>query len=196
VAAGALQYRRETGASCHIDASMYEICVQQMRPFLAEAAAGGHPRRRGNADRAILSQDVYPALGEDRWVAISLADEEERRRLEAITGPDVAAWTSVREDHAIMAELQSAGIAAAVVQDAEDMIERDPQLAGRSALVELDHPILGPFGHIATPVTFSRDVPAPFRAPGIGEHRRAIAVDLCGLSEDRHAELEREGVYK
>ena len=28
--AAALQYRRETGCGAHIDASMYEICVQQM----------------------------------------------------------------------------------------------------------------------------------------------------------------------
>jgi crotonobetainyl-CoA:carnitine CoA-transferase CaiB-like acyl-CoA transferase len=194
--AAALQHRRETGRSCHIDASMYEICVQQMRPFLAEAAAGGRPQRRGNADPSVLSQDVYPARGDDRWIAISVANEDERSRLEAITGPDLAAWTSAREDHAIMAELQVAGIAAAVVQDPEDMIEHDPHLAGRGALVELDHPILGPFGHIATPMTFSRDVPAPFRAPGIGEHRHAIATGLCGLSEERHAELECEGVYK
>jgi crotonobetainyl-CoA:carnitine CoA-transferase CaiB-like acyl-CoA transferase len=82
------------------------------------------------------------------------------------------------------------------VQDPEDMIERDPQLAGRGALVDLDHPILGPFGHIATPILFSRDVPAPFRAPAMGEHRHGIATDLCGLSEERHAELEREGVYQ
>jgi crotonobetainyl-CoA:carnitine CoA-transferase CaiB-like acyl-CoA transferase len=31
----ALQHRRETGRGCHIDASMYEICVQQMRDTLA-----------------------------------------------------------------------------------------------------------------------------------------------------------------
>src|SRR5690606_30593113 len=82
--AAALQRRRETGHGCHIDASMYEICVQQMRDFLAEAMQGGRPRRLGNADPAVFFQDVFPAAGEDRWVAISVFSEAERARLLAI----------------------------------------------------------------------------------------------------------------
>jgi crotonobetainyl-CoA:carnitine CoA-transferase CaiB-like acyl-CoA transferase len=122
--------------------------------------------------------------------------EQDRARLAAIAGTDIAAWTSVREDRAIAAELQAAGIACGVVQDCQDMIDADPQLARRGALVTLDHPLLGPFGHIATPILFSRDRPAPFRAPRMGEHVHAIARDLCGLSEARIAELEAAGVFQ
>ena len=194
--AAALQHRRETGRGAHIDASMYEICVQQMRDTLAAARRGERPQRSGNADPGVLLQDVFPALGDDRWVAISLFDEADRTRLHAITGPDVTAWTAQREDHAIASALQAAGIACGVVQDCEDMIDRDPQLNGRGALVTLDHPILGPFGHIATPISFSRDSFAPFRAPGMGEHAHAIARDLCGLTNARIAELEAAGVFQ
>ncbi|BBD99451.1 CoA transferase [Sphingobium amiense] len=194
--AAALQSRRETGRGCHIDASMYEICVQQMRDTLAAARRGERPRRMGNADPGIFFQDVFPAAGEDRWVAISLSGRDDRARLEAITGPDIAAWTAAREDHAIAAELQAAGIACGVVQDSEDMIDRDPQLAGRGALVTLDHPILGPFGHIATPIRFSHDAFQPFRAPRMGEHVQEIARDLCGLSDSRIATLAAAGVFE
>ena len=193
--AAALQHRRETGQGCHIDASMYEICVQQMRASLAAARRGERPQRSGNADAAVLMQDVFPALGDDRWVAISLFAEEERTKLTAITGPDIAAWTAARADHAIAAQLQAAGIACGVVQDCEDMIEHDPQLAARGALVTLPHPLLGPFGHIATPIRFSRDAFQPYRAPGMGEHAAEIARSLCGLSEARIAELEAAGVF-
>ncbi|WP_328278515.1 CaiB/BaiF CoA-transferase family protein [Sphingobium sp.] len=194
--AAALQHRRETGRGCHIDASMYEICVQQMRDPLAAARRGERPRRMGNADPGIFFQDVFPAAGADRWVAISLFGQEDRARLEAVTGPDIAAWTAAREDHAIATELQAAGIACGVVQDSEDMIERDPQLAGRGALVTLDHPLLGPFGHIATPIVFSRDAFQPYRAPRMGEHVREVARDLCGLSDARIAELDAAGVFE
>lgn len=194
--AAALQYRRETGRGCHIDAAMYEICVQQMRHSLAWAKAGERPQRAGNADRAVLFQDVFPAAGDDRWVAISLIDAADKARLEAISGPDIAAWTATRVDHDIAAELQAAGIACGVVQDAQDMIDGDPQLAQRGALVTLDHPLLGPFGHIATPFTLSRDRFEPFRAPGMGEHCTEIARTLCGLSDARIAELEASGVFQ
>jgi crotonobetainyl-CoA:carnitine CoA-transferase CaiB-like acyl-CoA transferase len=194
--AAALQHRRETGRGCHIDASMYEICVQQMRDTLIAARRGEHPQRMGNADPRVFFQDVFPAAGEDRWVAISLFGPEDRARLEAITGTDVAAWTAARSDHAIVAQLQAHGIACGVVQDSEDMIDNDPQLAGRGALVTLDHPLLGPFGHIATPLRFSRDAFRPFRAPGMGEHAHAIARDLCGLTDARIAELDAAGVFE
>lgn len=194
--AGALQHRRETGRGCHIDASMYEICVQQMRDYLAQAKRGERPQRMGNADPRVFWQDVLPAAGEDRWVAISCPTEDDHARLLALTGPDIAAWTAMREDHAIAAELQAHGIACGVVQDCEDMIERDAQLIGRGALVTLDHPLLGPFGHIATPMRFSRDAFQPFRAPGMGEHVHEIARDLCGLSDERIAQLEQAGVFQ
>jgi crotonobetainyl-CoA:carnitine CoA-transferase CaiB-like acyl-CoA transferase len=194
--AAALQARRATGRGCHVDASMYEICVQQMRPYLATAKSGGRPQRAGNADPGAHFQDVFPAAGDDRWVAITVPDEAELARLKALTGDDIAAWTAGREDHAIVAELQAAGFAAGVVQDCCDMIERDPQLAERGALVTLDHPLLGPFGHIATPIRFSRDVPAPYRAPRMGEHGREVAATICGLSAERIDQLQAMGVFE
>lgn len=195
-AAAALQARRESGRGCHIDASMYEICVQQMRPYLAAAKAGERPQRAGNADPAVFYQDVFPAAGDDRWVAISLFDEAELRRLTALTGAEIAAWTATREDHEIVAALQAIGLAAGVVQDCEDMIERDPQLATRGALTELDHPLLGSFGHIATPIRFSRDVPSPYRAPRMGEHGRDVASTICALDPSRIDQLESTGVFE
>lgn len=191
----ALEHRRLTGRGCHIDASMYEICVQQMRDSLAAAKAGERPQRMGNGDANVCYQDIFPAKGEDRWVAISLFGQADRAKLEAVTDPDIAAWTNAREDHEAVAELQAAGVAAGVVQDCEDMIENDPQLIGRGALVTLDHPHLGPFGHIATPIQFSRDGFAPYRAPGMGEHNREIAA-LAGIDDARFAELDALGVFK
>ena len=95
-----------------------------------------------------------------------------------------------------MAELQSAGIAAGVVQDIEDLLERDPQIAARSAMISLDHAVLGRFGHVRTPINFSASTVAPFRAPSIGEHSADIARELCGLSEARIDELQKLGVFK
>ncbi|MCL6249703.1 CoA transferase [Altererythrobacter sp. KTW20L] len=193
--AAALQYRRETGRGCHIDASMYEICVQQMRDYLALAKSGERPLRSGNADPAVWFQDVFPAAGDDRWVAISLADADQRAALEAITGPDIAAWTSTREDKAIAEQLQAAGIAAGALQDCADLMENDPQIAAREALVMLEHQVLGPFGHMATPMRFSHDTLAPFRAPGMGEHSFQVARRICDLSQDEVERLDGEGVF-
>ena len=194
--AAALQHRRNTGQGCHIDASMYEICVQQMRDYLAAARRGERPQRAGNSDARVFWQDVLPAAGDDRWVAISLASAEEQARLRAITGPDLALWCATKNDLAIAEQLQAAGIAAGALQDCEDLLERDPQLATRDALAQLSHAVLGEFAHLITPIRFSRDSFVPFRAPSMGEHSHEIARDLSGLSNARIAELEAAGVFR
>ena len=196
IAAG-LAHRKSSGHGCHIDASMYEICVQQMRAAIEAAQQGEAPQRRGNADPAVHHQDVYPAKGEDRWVAITLFTADDAARVAKLCdGQPLAEWTRTREDHALVAELQQAGIAAGVLQDIEDLLERDPTLSSRGALVPLPHPRLGPFGHVRTPISFSGDKVAPYRAPGMGEHNEEIVCDVAGLSRERLAGLVEAGVMK
>jgi crotonobetainyl-CoA:carnitine CoA-transferase CaiB-like acyl-CoA transferase len=193
----ALAHRRAHGRGCHIDASMYEICVQQMAAAIAAAQRGAPLSRMGNADPSVLHQDVYPARGDDRWVAISVFDAAEQARLVTLTdGRPLAEWTREHDDHALVAALQSQGIAAGVVQDIEDLIEKDMPLRARGALIELPHPMLGAFGHVRTPIGFSRDRVAPFKAPAIGEHNREVVVGIAGVSAERYAELEAQGVMK
>lgn len=195
--AAALQQRRATGQGVHIDASMYEICVQQTRDALLEVQRGGEPCRRGNDDPAWHRQGVYPTAGTDRWIAVSLAEAAQWQQLCALAGgEDIAAWTSTQDDHALMAHLQGLGIAAGVVQDIEDLMERDPDLQARGALMDIEHACLGRFGHVRSPVGFSADVLQPFRAPGLGEHSLDIATTVAGLAPDRAAQLQAEGVFK
>ena len=198
VAAGlaVLEDCRRTNRGAHIDASMYEVCVQQMRDAIVRAQSAEAPRRAGNADPNVAHQDVYPAAGEDRWVAISCRTEEEVGILQSLAGgEEIAAWTS-RMDAAETAErLQAAGVEAAPVQDIEDLVENDPSIHERKALVELRHPLLGPFGHVRTPMTFLRARPQPFRAPSIGEHSAAVARDIAGLSQDVIDSLQNEGLF-
>jgi crotonobetainyl-CoA:carnitine CoA-transferase CaiB-like acyl-CoA transferase len=92
--------------------------------------------------------------------------------------------------------LREAGIAAGVVQDIADLIERDLALQARGALVELPHPKLGAFGHMRTPISFSADTITPFRAPALGEHNREVALQVAGLSVDRYEALQSSGVFQ
>ena len=117
---------------------MYEICVQQMRAAIVAAQQGTAPQRLGNADPGVLQQDVYPARGEDRWVAISVFDA-------AQTGTSgcswpaarpLADWTREQDDRELVDRLQAAGIAAGVLQDIEDLMEHDAALRARGALVD------------------------------------------------------------
>jgi crotonobetainyl-CoA:carnitine CoA-transferase CaiB-like acyl-CoA transferase len=199
----ALEHRHAHQRGCHIDASMYELCVQQMgEAFLPGAAAS----RRGNADPDVFHQGVYATRDADRWVAITFHTQSQWQtfaRSESVADSDVAAraaalatWCAARADGEIVEYLQSLEIAAGAVQDVSDLLERDPQIRARASLVPLQHPLLGEFGHMRTPIDFSRSRGAPFRAPGMGEHNQRVAREICGLSQARFEELESLGVFK
>ena len=195
--AAALQHRRQTGQGCHIDASMYEICVQQMLPALLEGQSGSTPQRMGNADPAVFHQDVYAVAGEDRWIAISAVTQAQYQQLCGFAGgTDIGGWTATQDGQQLADLLQSQGIAAGVVQDIEDLMEHDPGVQARGALVPIEHARLGVFGHVRSPMTFSADVIAPFRPPNMGEHSQLIAQQLSGLDGSRIEALSASGVFK
>jgi crotonobetainyl-CoA:carnitine CoA-transferase CaiB-like acyl-CoA transferase len=189
--------RLRGGRGCHIDASMYEICVQQMAAAVDAAQRGPGPERAGNTDPGVRMQDVYPARGDDRWVAISVFDDSDLARLQRLAGNrPIGEWTAGQDEVELVTLLQREGIAAGVVQDIEDLIERDETLRARGALIDLPHPKLGNFGHVRTPVSFSRSAVTPYRAPALGEHTQEIALTVAGLSAERFAELDADGVLK
>lgn len=192
----AVEQCRRSGVGAHIDAAMYEICVQQMYSAIVTACAGGSTLRTGNEDCRVFWQGVLPSLGVDRWVAITVADEREWARLLALAGgSDLGSWTSTLPDHSVVQLLQEHGIAAGVVQDIEDLFEKDPGILTRQALVVLEHARLGAFGHVRTPIDFSRDANIPFRAPGLGEHSAEVAREVAGIAPERLEALRRLGVF-
>ena len=155
----------------------------------------------GNAQRDVAFQGVFPTRGEDRWIAISWPDAAAVARLtEAAGGPPddagIAAWTADQDGYELMARLQAGGVAAGVVQDAADLVDRDPQLAAREFLVSADNPVLGAFAHQAQPYKLSRTPARITTAPGLGQHNETICRELCGLSAEAYAALAQEGLFE
>jgi crotonobetainyl-CoA:carnitine CoA-transferase CaiB-like acyl-CoA transferase len=206
-AIAALQQRRERGGGAHIDASMYEICVQQMQAAVLEARTGVAPSRTGNRDPCVHHQGIYPVEGSDRWIAISCPGEADWRQLCDIAGISaegdaderdrrLSEWTRPQHAAHLAQSLQSSGIAAGVVQDIEELLEHDPQIAARQSLITLGHAQLGAFAHMRTPISFSRSVQCPYPAPGIGEHSEQIACGPAGLTAERFLELARQELFR
>jgi len=206
-AAAALQYRRISGRGCHIDAAMYELCVQQTHEAIACAQTGAPLGRMGNQEPGMYHQGVYRTAGSDRWIAISCQAGLDWQRLLAYASLPPAlepaegdarldAWSSAQDGAALQEQLQAAGFCAGLVQDIEDLLEHDPQIASRQSLMALTHPQLGTFGHMRTPISFSDSTVSPFRAPSLGEHSREIAREISGLSAERIEALETLGVFR
>jgi crotonobetainyl-CoA:carnitine CoA-transferase CaiB-like acyl-CoA transferase len=167
--------------------------------------------------------DVYHSAGQgalatDRWVTLTVADDEWQALCAVIGRPGLAgdpalataagrrerhddiddaisAWTATVTDDEAANALQGAGVAASRVVSMTTLAS-DPHLAARHFLETVDHPQIGP-----TLVCGSNWREAgPWQpsvrsaAPMFGEHSHEVLHDLLGLSDDEIAALREEGV--
>jgi benzylsuccinate CoA-transferase BbsF subunit len=162
---------------------------------------------------------VYPAAGTDRWVAIAVFDDDQWAGLldalghpawaddaryatqaDRFTNQDsldqhLAAWTASRDRHDVMELLQAHGVPAGAVQNAEDLNERDPQIAHRRVFFEMDHPVIGWARFEGNPFQLSSTVQDNWRsAPLLGEDNEYVFKEIVGVDEAEYDELQAEGV--
>ncbi|MCX6022850.1 MAG: CoA transferase [Chloroflexi bacterium] len=151
----ALHHRNRTGEGQFVDMSQAENIIPLLvQPFMEYSMSGELPTLWGNRNPEAAPQGCYPALGEDRWLTLTIATDEQFRALCGIMGradlaadpglqtlegrharhdeldEAIASWTRGRDQHEMFHTLQAAGIAAAPVQD-EAQLFIDPQLTAR-----------------------------------------------------------------
>lgn len=169
---------------------------------------------------AIAPHNAYRCAGDDRWVAIAVTSESEWQalcramgdpawmeypayatnvgRLAAQDAIDagIEAWTSTREDYAIMYTLQAAGVPAGVVQKASDRFERDPQLRARGWWHRIPHEELGTsdFDGVVPRLSVTPGA-LQSASPMLGAHTHQVMVDVLGMMPEEVAEHEALGVF-
>ncbi len=194
----ALEHRRRTGEGQLLDVSQVESALQFIAPFIAEASVSGVDRARaGNADARFVLHGVYPAAGEDRWIAIAARAREEWVAAARVLGCDsgapdeaaVARATAGHDAHALAARLQAAGVAAHAVQASADLAA-DPQLAARGHFLPVKHPTAGDSWIEASRIRLSA-TPArvPSVAPSLGADNDFVLRELLGYDDERIAQL-------
>ena len=215
----ALYQRRRTGRGRYIDLSMLRATVSTMGAGLMEYELTGRvPRPRGNYDPVMAPYGNYPCAGEDEWVSIAVRTEEEWRGLVDAMGtpgwavePDfssryerlnhrreldirVSEWTHERTSWEIAELLQSHGVAAFPVLDAEGRLF-NAHFRERGLYSDIEHPSLGVEPVFNLMWQLSRTPPRIRRhAPLLGEHNREVFDGLLGLEESEISRLEEEQV--
>ena len=78
----ALDHRRRTGEGQYIDQSQAECALHFLGPAILDYTVNGRVEERvGNSDARFAPHGVYPAAGDDNWVAIVCRDDDDWRRL-------------------------------------------------------------------------------------------------------------------
>ncbi|MGE5594512.1 MAG: CaiB/BaiF CoA transferase family protein [Hyphomicrobiales bacterium] len=155
----------------------------------------------------------------DRWIAIACETEEQWRSLCRAFGQDavaddprfatfearkanedaleelVSSWTAGKVAEEVMALLQAEGVPAGVVQNAQDLLDRDPHMKARGYYVYLDHPETGRAAYDGPGFRLS-ETPGYLAAPAplLGEHTMDVCERIVGLTMDEIADLLAEGV--
>ncbi|HEX2402929.1 MAG TPA: CoA transferase [Mycobacterium sp.] len=175
--------RAHTGTGAHVHISQAEAAVNQLAPaYVAEAA------RAANlpvADDTAV-HGVYPCDGDDEWCVISLRHDDDRAALYAVTGGTrVSEWTRTRDKAEVAHLLQRAGVPAAPMNRAVDVLA-DPQITFRNLFSDMTHPLFDASMPTETrPAPYRNIPPAELRpAPMPGEHTREICQKLLAMNAD------------
>jgi len=196
--------RERTGAGAHVHISQAEAAVNQLATaYVAEAArAALLPVVDDSAVHA-----VYPCDGDDEWCVISLASDADRVAMAATMARDalprdraelvalVSEWTSNRDKALVADILQRAGVPAAPMNRAADVLA-DPQITFRKVFSDMTHPLFdAPMPTETGPAPYQHIPPAELRpAPMPGEHTREICQKLLALDADETDRLVAAGV--
>ena len=215
----ALIHRDRTGEGQFIDLAQMEATVALLGPAILDYTANGHIEPpRGNRALDAAPHGAYPCAGDDRWCVIAVRTDEEWRALADVIGrpglasdarfatlaarqanedaldAEVAAWTAGLDAWEVTRLLQARGVMTGVVEDLQDMVERDPHLSAHhfEQVAREDGNVT--FTTHRQPGRLDGVSPALRAAPRMGADNEAVYRGLLGLSEDEYFRLMAEGV--
>jgi CoA:oxalate CoA-transferase len=194
----ALYQRQLTGKGQHIDVSMLEsmltLTPNEVQNAQFEVAPPSRPMfgpvetADGYVMVAIASEKTFQGLvraaGRSEWIADTrFARYADRRRHWTELMDGVENWSRTVTTVTCLAELSAHGVPCSAYRTVAEAMG-DPQLAHRGALAEVEDEG-GSFNVLNLPFRMSdAKVAAGKRAPGLGEHTRAVLGE-AGFSEDR-----------
>ncbi len=108
----------------------------------------------------------------------------------------VEEWTVNHSPEEVMAKMQTAGVAAGVLETVEDMMEYDPQFKHRHYFLELDHPEIGKHRVGSLAFILSKTPCEVRRAPLLGEHNEYVLKQLIGMTDGEFTQLKPEGIIE
>jgi crotonobetainyl-CoA:carnitine CoA-transferase CaiB-like acyl-CoA transferase len=220
----ALEYQQRTGQGQSIEAAMLEAQGAMIGPAILDYTVNG---RNWDAmgylevlGTPYAPYGCYPCRGDDTWVIIACASDEEWQSMVRLIGKSswaadenfatrkgrqehqgnldqrLSQWTRTLTPRQAFRRLQDAGIAAGIPMSGEDLYY-DIHLRERGHIVETEAEPWGTMSHHGLPGIPSLSAANAARpAPWIGAHNDQVFGKILGLSEERIEELKEKGAIK
>ncbi len=217
----AIHSRSKTGQGVCIDISQAEAAAFMIgRSLMQSVNLGEEAEPIGNRSLRAAPQGCYRCKGEDRWVVISVENDEQWRALATALKREelcqdecfrsssgrrqyhddldrmITAWTSDRDCYDVMAALTNMGVPAGVVQNGADLLS-DEHLKQRGFLVHQDNPRLGRITLPAFPLKFANcTLQRHWHFPKLGLDTGTVLHDLLGYNSEQIASMVRDGLLE
>jgi crotonobetainyl-CoA:carnitine CoA-transferase CaiB-like acyl-CoA transferase len=220
----ALEYQARTGQGQFIEAGMLEAQGSMMGPAILDFTVNG---REWDAMgyREVLGEcyapyGCYPCRGEDNWIIIACAGDEEWQSMVDLIGrsswaadtkfatkrgrkeqheeldQNLSQWTRKYTPRQGFRLLQEAGVAAGIPSSGEDLYY-DIHLRERGHIVETEAQPWGKMTHHGLPGIPSLSAATAARpAPWIGANNDQVFGEILGLSAEKIEELKNLGAIK
>ena len=210
----ALFSRDRTGEGQLVEISQFEAVASHVgHAFMDYQMNGRIQGHAGNHHPSMAPYGAFPCAGEDRWITIAIPSDEAFAALCAQMGrpelaederfadaavrhgnrdainAEVAAWTVAFEDHALMLQLQAAGVPAIATTHHEEITE-DPHHVARGYFQAIEQHEAGTHLFPGPMARFERTSLLPARpAPTLGRHNEEILRGVVGLSAEEYRQL-------
>ena len=218
----ALRHRKKTGKGQWIDHSMFQACTPLIvGPLMDTQMNHRYPPRMGNHHELMAPHNTYQCKGDEQWVTIAAASDEQFRSLCEVMGqPELAhdprfagvisrlenqevldqiisLWTEARDKYEAMKLLQGKGVPCGPVQSNKDVM-LDPHVQSRGYFERVTHPPKAGVGTRLYPGRAFKlsETPLSIRkpAPTLGQDNAFVLGEMLGLSQGEIQELEEQHV--
>ena len=166
----------------------------------------------------MVPHGIFPASGEDSWVAIACRDDDDWRRLSRVVAEEwstdpkmarldgrvarreeiertLADWTSSREAEVVVGEVRGAGVPVAAVASPPQRIDGDAATQRWGLWPTVRHAEIGDVRVDGIPLHLSdTDWVVARGGPCLGEHNRTVYGELLGLSDSEIDALASAGI--
>jgi crotonobetainyl-CoA:carnitine CoA-transferase CaiB-like acyl-CoA transferase len=220
----ALEYQARTGKGQFIEAGMLEAQGAMMGPAILDYTVNGN-EWDAMGYREILGQvyepyGVYPCSGEDSWIIIACANDEEWQSMVSVIGKSswaadakfstkkgrrvnrheldqkLSEWTHKCTAKQAFRLFQEVGVAAGIPSSGEDLFH-DIHLRARGHIVETEAQPWGKITHHGVPGIPSLSAANAARvAPWIGVNNDQVFGEILGLSTEAIEELKAREAIK
>jgi crotonobetainyl-CoA:carnitine CoA-transferase CaiB-like acyl-CoA transferase len=220
----ALEYQHRTGQGQFVEAAMLEAQGAMMGPAILDYTVNGREwDAMGYGEilgEAYAPYGCYPCRGEDTWVIIACASDEEWQNMVGLIGESswaadprfsqkngrkehreeldqrLSEWTRKWTPRQAFRLLQEAGVTAGIPMSGEDLYY-DIHLRERGHIVETDAAPWGKITHHGMPgIPSLSQATAARPAPWIGAHNNQVFNQILGLSSEKIEELKTSGAIK